>query len=1458
MVAVSVSSAQNKWTGTSGNNWFNDGNWSLGHYPAAGEDVIITNAGSAVLLTNQTPWLSSLTISNKTLTCSNWFAVIQATNVTVRRLGTITLPTAFATNGMSNRVWISCGNLTMDAGSTILATGRGYKSPQGPGRGRGDWHGAGAGHGGTGGGSSSYPTGGGYTYGSTNEPICPGSGGGGGAAAACYGGGAVRIEATGTVTINGSIMANGSNTTAYGYGGGAGGSVYITCNTFGGTTNGVINVNGGNTDPTYSGGGGGGRIAVNYSSLAVNRSVRFSATYGNTYQNTSYRPDVGTLWLPDNQLLTAVMKDRLFTDIRIVIPSFTAWRPGSLTVSNCWFTIEQRNFVLAVTNAVRIHNGGLGVWGTLSTRSGNLVLTNSGRLYVYSGPTNGTAGHYGALVSVTGDIAVAGGCWIYPYPDLNNGGAALIRGSNVTTAAGGGFNAVGLAYSPGKGPGTPGNLWHGPGAGHGGKGGRSSNYATQGQAYDRTNAPIIPGSGGGHDSSGGAGGGTVRIKATGTFTHNGTIDVSGGGVSSYGGGGGAGGSVFIACKMFRGSYTGAVVRADGSSNPDNRYAGGGGGGRIVIAESLPDGDINTLLSGGTPARLTVYYTQPGYAGSLSVTGGTGYQNGETGTTRYLAPYFMLTILGVPAFWDSPSPDGYGLRADIPDGTWVTNRVTSPANTADGLRKACTGYKLTNAVGIVSSGSGTQVVFQMTTNLWLTWYWTNQYQLTVSAGPNGSVNDGVVNGWYTQGFVRANILATPDPGYAFNVWTGTNVPAGLEQSNPMTTTMTERRVMQASFSYTGVQTRVWTGNGNWESAGNWNPAGMPSSWDHAIIASGRVILGYPRFIRTLVVTNGATLVFSNWTARLTVSNVTVKSGGKVTLPAAFAASQMSNRVHFVCTNLTIDAGGTLEANGKGWMATNGPGKGSGAWHSTGGGYGGKGGRANNNTPDQGPAYGSVSAPEAPGSGGGGVAAGGGHGGGAVRIQASGAVTINGLITANGSNTTSYGYGGGSGGGVYITCQTFGGTTSGLIRANGGTPVNSGWHSGGGGGGRIAVIYTSLANPHATRFQAQASPGGYAESYPEIRWPWASEVGTVWLSSTSILSSTINNGQFGGCVLVIPGFSSWTVGNLLVSNATVRFGDHGFYLNVTNDLRIVSGGLSIGGSNGNARVKVGRDLILTNSGSLSVYSGVSTGGGIGANIQVGRAVGIGSSSWLYPYSHPTNGGSVLLTAGRLSVLAGGGVNANSRGYKSALGDGKGQDATSWHSGGGGYGGNGGKGNSSYLGGLPYGYTNAPTKPGSGGGGVRGGYGGGLVHAELNGPAVVDGTITANGGQSVCYAYGGGSGGGVFLKCSSLSGSASGVLRANGETPDLSGGAHSGGGGGGRVVVWHGFINRTTIDLVMADPDNPNLLSSITWSGSPPSQYQGTTAVTGGIGFSNGAPGTVNFMYMEMPRGSVFMFR
>ena len=257
------------WTNTTGL-WNVDGNWSGGVAPGPSDDVVITNAGASVLLTNSAT-VNSLALS-RTLTFTNWDTALYVGTVRIYSNGIVTASGPYAGTNlvMSNRVYILCRDLTVDLGGSIDVNGKGWSgNPNqfgyGPGGGgRSDAESAGGGYGGTGG-NNGAGYGGGATYGSSNAPLDPGSAGGSSGmyqgSPGGHGGGAIRIKAANRITLDGTITANGGPPPGGRCGAGSGGSVYLTCLTLAGAASGSLSAKGA-TSGNASGGGGGGRIAV--------------------------------------------------------------------------------------------------------------------------------------------------------------------------------------------------------------------------------------------------------------------------------------------------------------------------------------------------------------------------------------------------------------------------------------------------------------------------------------------------------------------------------------------------------------------------------------------------------------------------------------------------------------------------------------------------------------------------------------------------------------------------------------------------------------------------------------------------------------------------------------------------------------------------------------------------------------------------------------------------------------------------------------------------------------------------------------------------------------------------------------------------------------------------------------------------------------------------------------------
>jgi len=1364
-----------------------------------GQNLVLTNSGDLFVYAGRTNGAGP-----------DYGVYVGVTNTMYVGPGSWVYPFANQTNGGSPL--FRAANLTVTTNAGFNADEKGFRNDMGPGKAVTDVYGGGAGYGGKGG-DGRVVCGG--AYGSSANPVQPGSGGGsytlnerGG-----NGGGAIRMIVTGTALVNGTFTARGGDGDNAA-GGGSGGAINLNCGTLGGS-NGQFSVNGGNpSTQNPSGSGGGGRISIAYTTLLPGRRFRCNsipgAGYWECYPRTGDRrgPSMGTIYFSGTNLLSTNLD--LFHGY-VMAPAFTSWSPKALLITTGLVGFAD-GFRLRVTSNMVITgtNAGLVLGGNARLDvGGSLILTNGGQMRLYSGPTNTSPGAYGLFVGVTGTVVTAAGSWIHPFANKDNGGAPLFRAGRFVVMTNGGFNADSAGYTNDAGPGHGVTGTYGGGGGHGGKGGDGSGTAG-GPACGSSIAPVLPGSGGGSyqqwipQCRAPYGGGVVRMEVANDVLLQGRISANSDSVNLGNAcGGGSGGSIFILCKSFTGNGT---MKAEGGVF--NNQGGGGGGGRVAVGIGLSNADRVNLLAGSPVGNLCTYRDHVPFTGTISVTNGTGYYNGPPngagpGTRLYLVTNATLTVAATPANYGSPYPRVYGTHIDIPRGMWVTNDIDSPVDEQAGSRHVCFKYTLVDsAEHLLAETMALHAVFQLNTNLTLTWHWTNQYQLTVSSGAGGYANGGTVNGWYTNAFVVTNITATASNSYEFFKWTGA-VPPGQEFANPISVTMTQVRSIVANFALNTAQTNSWSGTGRWENTGNWSLGGMPSTKDMAIIRSGSVILGTPVTLARLVVSNGASLMFTNWTTVLTASNVAVRSGGAITLAPAFGALQMSNRVNVVCTNFVLEPGASINADGKGYAWDAGPGKGPGVSEWGGGaGHGGRGGDGSSTV--AGNMYGSPAAPVVPGSGGVSYQSGtppnrGGPGGGAVRLNVRNTATINGTISANGSDS-GWASAGGSGGSVYITCGTFAGT-SGLIRVCGGTGSTAGNAGGAGGGGRIAVSYTSVSVPNTVRFAATPGTNGWHASNWDKFWRHAAEAGTLSLPDTRLLSPTLSGNRFRDVRLVM-GVPAWSVDSLVVSNCALWFEDAGFRLKVTNDMTLYAGTVGLGPKNGSTNsvaLNVGGNLAFQAGSRLYVYAGMTNGMGLeyGALVSVTGGVTIGSGSWIYPYAHADNGAAVRMRMNSLTVSANGGINADAKGYRYDTGPGKGGGIAAW-AGGGGYGGRGSDG-SDVEGGNTYGLAETPKQPGSGGGSYqatlncRGGYGGGAIQLDVSGAATVNGTLTAV-GDNPNWASGGGSGGGIWLSCATFSGSG-GLLSANGGDGIDAGGSGGGCGGGGRIAVNYGSLGAVS---------------------------------------------------------------
>ncbi len=456
-------------------------------------------------------------------------------------------------------------------------------------------------------------------------------------------------------------------------------------------------------------------------------------------------------------------------------------------------------------------------------------------------------------------------------------------------------------------------------------------------------------------------------------------------------------------------------------------------------------------------------------------------------------------------------------------------------------------------------------------------------------------------------------------------------------------------------------------GSWSDSGTWGGS-VPIAAEDVIVATGHSVTVDVATASLNTLTSDGTLVFTGWNNALTAKEVTLNGSVTHLIQSATVTNALGqwvpdNRVWFVCSNLTVAAAGAINANDTGYVAPTPSGKGlpgcgpGGAInnnndHGGGGTYGGKGTLASNGTDYNRPAYGSATAPTDPGSSGASAynytaGAKGGNGGGVVRIDASGRVTVAGSISANGqiAGPNNYTSGAGSGGSVFITCATF--TGSGSLSARGGN--GQAWNgrvTAGGGGGRVAVLYDPAAQDSETASSVTFDVGGGYGGYTP---PVYGEPGSLYLSDTRFLDSLSTLTK--SFALLFRDATSWDGGALTVDNVWVKF--------PTNFPATFGGTLTVKGAHGKLEMLEPIDLAaetlaVTNSGRLYLYAGGTRWDGVdyGGRVQLSGDLDIYTGSYLYPYSHFSNGVPLKIEAASVRVAAGGALDASAKGYRGAF--------------------------------------------------------------------------------------------------------------------------------------------------------------------------------------------------------------
>jgi len=401
------------------------------------------------------------------------------------------------------------------------------------------------------------------------------------------GGGAIKLDVSGSLTIDGILSADGTDGVigVRTVGGGSGGSIWITGNGLlvGG---GTISARGGAGDSNFNnwdGGSGGGGGRIDLSGITVAGST-FLTGGGSILLDGGLSGEPNLASIQDG----AAGSINFPSSFDLVIDNSGATGMRSMIMGP---NTESGSIVESFYNFNSI------------TVVANSTLTLAGNSQILNGGT--ATGPYGQGITLTATNIT-----------INANGAILADGQGIAG------KERGSAYGPGEGEGESNE---GAGGGYGGDGGVDGS-GFPGTSYGNITNPTELGSGGGgeDDKIGGAGGGGIKLIVSGTLTNNGTLSADG--VLGTAGGevaGGSGGSLHLTAGTIAGS---GIISANGSDGitsgiDDN---GGGGGGRVAVYYTVSNAIIPTVYGGSGTDNAT-----DGGAGTVyieSAADGTG--NGE--------------------------------------------------------------------------------------------------------------------------------------------------------------------------------------------------------------------------------------------------------------------------------------------------------------------------------------------------------------------------------------------------------------------------------------------------------------------------------------------------------------------------------------------------------------------------------------------------------------------------------------------------------------------------------------------------------------------------------------------------------------------------------------------------------------------------------------------------------------
>jgi len=572
-------------------------------------------------------------------------------------------------------------------------------------------------------------------YGYMKQPGEPGSGGGGDSTfPGGNGGGLIRLT-TNTLTLDGSVIADGGSIPAnYGSGAGSGGGILLNVGTLSGS--GIISAKGGFTtyNTNYFGAGGGGRIAVYYNTntLPLANITATGGVSGNGSVATR-NGGVGTIYLKDNAKFNG---DVVINNTNIATSTSTPIPGGNYEQFSLTGAVISVNADITISRDLTLDGSSVTVMAPVDV-TGNLTLKN-GSVLSHNGATSTTTYMLDVTaasvnIDATSKIDVTGKGYLGSYQAGNNSTTGMTYGNTIIGGS--------TTYNGGS---------------YGGMGGMSSYGGNVNAVYGDMKQLGEVGSGGGGGGStfpGGNGGGLIKL-ITNNLTLDGSIIADGGSIpTNYGSGAGSGGSILLHIGVLSGS---GIISAKGGTTTYGTNFAAGGGGRIAVYYNTNTFPLTNITA----------------AGGVSGSGSNTTRNGGDGTVYLLQNLFPLTVTqggsGSGTVIGSPAGISCGSSCTgyFDNGTNVTLTAYPDPNSAfAGWSGACSGTA--DCTLTMDSPKSVTATFAKISSL-LTVIFAGNGVGTVTSSPAGIACNTDCSASFPYG-TQVTLYSSPSGGSIFGGW-----------------------------------------------------------------------------------------------------------------------------------------------------------------------------------------------------------------------------------------------------------------------------------------------------------------------------------------------------------------------------------------------------------------------------------------------------------------------------------------------------------------------------------------------------------------------------------------------------------------------------------------------------------------------------------------------------------------